>query len=577
MNHKKVFIYRGLHSKKLYELLKENWESNNFILLLPLQIKDFSFLHILKAISTEMHFVGEWTHELKIRAYEAELKEQVIKPAEQTILSQAALGIFTSGTSTGKPKLVFYSKQNILSSLESIRKLFDLERIKTIFVYPQPTHCFGLILGYMQSVIYQHKIYFHEGPYSKKAHEHWVQSVNENTLTLGAPVHFFDLLQYVKENKNRIKSSYSAIIGGAHVSQNLWTQIQENLKIQNPSVGYGTTEASPGITHLPPGMKPEQDGDIGFLLDQVHLECEKNQICFSGPNMCLATYDNFLIKTESKIILNDVLGLIEIPGTQKRFHFLGRSDLLINRGAQKISLELLEGIVASHFNCKCVAVAFYDQRLDQDIALLIEPKGNEKDIDVEMIQKKVENDCAFRMPLQNIIFSKIPLNANNKYDRKEALKNILKRKKLTFPVPIEYLKNFLPHSGSAIWIDQLLETKKNFGRTETKLKSDANYLQNKKLIESSLIEFVAQSFGYMLALNDILDVQKVKPVTTALIAEVKDAQFYFSSFDRTPEAEDIIQVTTLGTQDFGALKVVQGQIFFQNRILANLNVKLYCN
>ena len=278
MKSRKVFLYRGCHSQELFEILKSSWQLNDFVLLVPLQIKDFSFLQILQAIGKEINYVGQWPEELKASAESILSIEQSVRTQDDAVLAQAVVGVFTSGTTSGRPRLVFYSKENILSSLRSIRELFAVDRIKNIFVYPQPTHCFGLILGYFQSIIYNHKLNFSEGVYSKKAHVEWLEKVDQNTLTLGAPVHFSDLIKFCQECLERIKPSYSAIVGGAPVTQSLWLQMQNELKIEKPSIGYGGTEASPGLTHLPPGVVPQTDGDIGYRLTGVTLKFDEKQI-----------------------------------------------------------------------------------------------------------------------------------------------------------------------------------------------------------------------------------------------------------------------------------------------------------
>lgn len=577
MSSRQVFLYRGFHSEALVEVLKTSWNQNDFVLLIPPQINNFSFLQIIKAISSQINFIGPWPDEIRKAAQEALELDCAVRVTDQETLVSAVIGVFTSGTASGKPRLVFYSKKNILSSLESIRELFDTDRIKKIFVYPQPTHCFGLILGYLQSIIYGHQILFSAESYSKKAHARWLEVVDENTLTLGAPVHFADLIQYTKDNKKTFKSSYSAIIGGASVTIKLWMQLQSDLKIASPSVGYGGTEASPGLTHLPPGIQPSVDGDIGFALKNVEIKNNEKQILFSGPNACLAIYENILLKTDCELALADVLGVS--IGTNKKVHysFIGRSDLLINRGGQKISLEKIENLIAGQFNARCIAVPFYDARLSQDIALIVETQSDTCVLNRAELQDLIGKECGFKISAANIFFAPAPLNTNNKPDRKEALKIILKERKWSFPIDVGYVKPFLPHCGPAAWIDRLISTDKNTGITETTLKAGAKYFVNGALSESSLIEFMAQSYGYTLAINDILNIQNMKFVTKTLIAEVKDSKFNFNSFDELPQVGDVIQVETIGTHDFGALKVVQGKVFYKSKVLATLNMKLYCN
>jgi hypothetical protein len=564
-----VRLWRGFHHAELVQLLKVSWQENHLVLLIPSYLQDFSFLKTFALDQVSFH--GDWPAETREKALAQGARE--LSAAEIGLRDQAVLGVFTSGTSSGSNRLVLYSRENILASLTAIRRLYDTARIKKIFSYPQPTHTFGLVLGYMHAVLHQLEIHFSEGGYGKSSHSRWWSTVDENTLTLGAPTHFMDLIQWVQSQGLKPPPSYSAILGGALVTKDLWWQLKNILNISEPSIGYGATEASPGVTHLPPGCEPQEDGDIGFALDGVKMRVESEEgVVFQGANVCLAILENGTLVHADEILLRDRL-IVDVCGDKNRYTYIGRTDLVINRGGVKVSLEVIEGKLATSLNCKCMAVSLYDPRLGEDLGILLQTNVPSSDVR-EKALALLAAEWSLKISLDNILITQIPLNPNGKHDRKEGAKLILKTRSWSFPVSIEHLKIFLPHRPPAIWVDRLLETRKHFGEVKVIINENANYFSKGRIRETACVEWVAQAYGYTAAMNDILDINLEIPATKTYIVEAKTCDFFFD--DIILKTGDEVRVQTLCTHDFGVLKVVQGKVFWKENELATMSLKLYC-
>ncbi|MBC7741748.1 MAG: acyl--CoA ligase [Bdellovibrionaceae bacterium] len=535
----KYKVYQGYHHEELYELLKKYWAEGTPLIIQPPHLKNIQLL------------------------------ENVELPPS------TAVGIYTSGTLTGQPRLVLYSKKNIETSLAAIRGLFNLKKIDQIFCYPQPTHTFGLTLGYLQSILFNLPIRFHPGPYSTKAHEMWYEQLTPGTLTLGTPTHFIDLIHFVKKNSLNMKKSYSAIIGGAPVTQRLWHELQSKLGIAAPSIGYGSTEASPGLTHLAPGVVPQCDSDIGEILANVKI-FDKNEdgFYFSGPNLCLAIVDERGLVVPEKVQIKDNLILC----AQGHFVFNGRSDLTINRGGLKLSPEMIESRLQSELDLKVVCVAFYNERLGEDIGLVAEPRA-----DQSAIQNLLKNEFSIQLPPENILLRSIPYNANLKIDRIECIKYFLHEKKMACPFSVEYLKPFLPHRSSAIWIHRLISFDAKKGRAEVDLKLNSMIFSDGKLRESACIELIGQTYGYAKAAYEIsiLDVnQPAVKANKTLIAEIRNADFQFNlSVDEiifAAKAEGVpLVIEAECTHEFGPIKVIRGVVQVKNKVIAELSMKAF--
>jgi acyl-coenzyme A synthetase/AMP-(fatty) acid ligase/predicted hotdog family 3-hydroxylacyl-ACP dehydratase len=562
-----IHLWRGFHHSDLRDLLAQAWEKNETVILIPQHIKDFSFM---KTIAREnLKFHGEWTDGLKNQFLD------LAQTTQNPVWQKAILGVFTSGTSSGLARLVLYSKENVQASLQSIRQLFQQKRIEKIFCYPQPTHTFGLVLGYMQSILYKTELHFSVGPYSRNAHEKWLQVADLNTLTLGAPAHFNDLIQEVKSRGANVPASYSCIVGGARVSRHLWRQIQSVLKIESPSVGYGATEAAPGVTHLPPGVEPAEDGDIGFALQNVEIQITEEGVTFSGPNLCYSIFENQQFTYPQTMTLKDSVTLQK--SKQPRYTFWGRTDSIINRGGIKISLEVVEAQISTQFGIPAVAVSLFDERLGDDLGLLLQADNK---IEKANIQEFIKREWGFKIPDSSILFATIPLSPNGKLSRIDALKAILKQKDWTFPFPIEKLRGLLPHRGSAIWVDEVLDIQPRYGEISVHINETKNYISpldgRNQIRETACIEWAAQSYGFVVAMNDILGMQKAEAASRAFIAEVKSAEFQHSQIANLRAGQKLI-VKVRCTHDFGTVKVVDGQVLLGSDVLASLNMKLYCS
>lgn len=517
---------KGLHSEDLFQKIKSSWDNNELLIVYPAHMNDLPNLDHIN------------------------FPKDII------------LGLFTSGTTSGIPRLIFYTKRNIISSLEAIRKYFETEKIKNIFCYPQPNHVFGLVLGYLHSILYNIPLNYFPGPYSKSTHEAWLDTVCEGTLTLGTPVHFYDLIDYVISKSDKPTSSYTCIMGGATVSTHLWHQVQKDLNILAPSIGYGASEASPGISHLPPGVPPAHDGDVGFLLDGVTIhQITETGYSFSGLNQCTAVLNNGHLEYPQEIFIKDQLRFSD--STPTRLTMMGRSDLLINRGGAKYFPEIIESFLTQH-SISSVVVPIYSERLGEDIAILVSESNA---VDNDVIRELIVQRFGLKISTGYIVTGPIPLTTNFKIDRHQALLQVLSKLSLSFPVSSKYLTPFMPHRDSAIWIDEVISTDE---KTFTSLST----IRPDQMLSAMPIELVAQTFGYGQIAEKLKRKSAASELKNTLIAEVRD--FRFPDLSGLKPSDQIKTVVHL-ERDLGPFKLLSGQIFHGEKLLTDLSIKVVSN
>ncbi len=532
-----VEIVRATHHQDIYDLIKKKWNADSPLILCPPGISQLPNLENIQ------------------------FPEQMI------------LGLFTSGTSSGNPRLVIFSKKNLITSLEAIRKLFLTSKIDHIFCYPQPTHVFGLVLGYLQSIIYQIPISFADGIYSQKSHQLWNEKLTSGTLTLGAPPHFFDLIKFNEKNNLTPHHSYSSIAGGAPVSIKLWNDMKSVLNIENPSIGYGASEASPGICHLPPGVAPSFSGDVGQLLEGVQIRDINSQgFYFKGNNACLGIVENNRFESREWNFIPDQM--------EKFNHYCvtGRSDLTINRGGVKFQPEVIEAALMEA-DIKGLIIPIHDPRLGQDLVVLVEV---EEERQTSHFKAQIKNFFLIHHDLklkdEFIIFDQIALNNNLKIDRKESLKRIIKVLYPQLPLATQILQPFMPHRGSAVWVDEITAYKLKQGSGRVYIDENKLYMSGSTVRSSALIEFVAQTFGYSSVLEALFNSGEISRGENTFIAEVRNVEFTNQEILTTilnEKAEDrFFDVLAQCTHDFAKVKVIKGEVWFKDKRLVELDMKL---
>lgn len=414
----KILLWRGFHSPQLFDSLKLSLEDKALCLLCPPHLKSYDFLNHLPA--GEISFIGEWPAEELAAAAKVSLTRS---SAEYPTLPH--FGVFSSGTMSVTPRLILFRKEQVEYSLQSILDLFEPRWAEKIFCYPQPFHIFGLTLGYLHSLLWKKEFIPLQGRYHRSFHDKWQSAQSAGMLTLGAPVHFFDLKDTLKSSRanspgNLTKENQhfesSIICGGARVSPELWKSFQTELGVSHPSIGYGATEACPGLTHLAPGVVPQESGDIGQWLRGIEVKKHEKGYEFRGPNQCLALIENNQLSFPQLILIRD-----ELIQKGDRLIYQGRTDLKLNRGGEKISLEVIEEEIQNALGVSALALALPDARLGEKLGILLQglsPLEKTKALCQDLIKKN------YSWPLlesEITIVESFPLNPSGKWDRKKAL------------------------------------------------------------------------------------------------------------------------------------------------------------
>lgn len=325
------------------------------------------------------------------------------------------LGVFTTGTSGGTRKLVLFSRGNITQSQTAIMDLFDANRVDEIYCYPQPYHVFGLALGFGLAALRGIKIVTSSGPYGRAAHAAWYERRTARLLTLATPAQMIDLCATIEALQWQPRPTYSCILGGAAVARVVWERACAVARIAEPSIGYGCTEASPGVMHLPPGVLPVDDGEVGWPLPHMRLAFHREGYQISGPGVAMATVEKgVLTLTDGRHQVRDLLR----RAPDGRYVFAHRTDMVLNRGGEKFPLEQIEALLRSRLGMDTICVSLPDARLGEELGILalaaprLDPKVVQDTL-AEAYQRAFDG-------AKMVAVTELPLDRNAKPDRASA-------------------------------------------------------------------------------------------------------------------------------------------------------------
>jgi len=206
-----------------------------------------------------------------------------LRPAEADGTPDVRFLMQTSGT-TGLGRWVALSDRNVLSVLASHLPHFRLGNGRMLSVLPW-THAFGLVLDLFPALLAGAEIIRDpEGGRSPTC----LLSLSEawgSTHLSAVPLTIQRLLDC--DGGHRLLTSLQGgVVGGAPVSGSL----AKALRSTRLRVGYGQTEAAPGITLGEPGV-----WKANYLGRPVGCDvriAEDGELLFEGPNACIGFWDD---------------------------------------------------------------------------------------------------------------------------------------------------------------------------------------------------------------------------------------------------------------------------------------------
>ncbi len=328
-------------TKNIPILLSPNLDSN-FIEFL---IKKYAPNYILSKSNKILN-----VNYIKIKKLKNYYLYQEIKKIDHSPYDDLCLLMNTSGT-TGSPKLVKLSYENILSNTKSICKFLKIKKNDITITTLQPHYTYGL------SIINTHlfsksKIIVNENSFFEK--DFWTKFNKYNVSSFGAVSFMYEILKKIKFEKMNCNNLKYITHAGGKLDKNLHNYILKLCKIQKLKfiTMYGQTEATSRISYLPYKFSNKKISSIGRAIPggKMYIKGDKykGEICYEGKNIMngyALNKDDLRIKKNIKTLYTGDYGWRDKDGF---FYIQGRKDRFIKYLGNRINLDEIDALLKEH-------------------------------------------------------------------------------------------------------------------------------------------------------------------------------------------------------------------------------------
>ena len=287
--------------------------------------------------------------------------------------SQLALLLTTSG-STGSPKLVRQSYENIRSNTESIVQYLELDQTERPITTLPMSYTYGL------SIINTHlyvgaSIIMTEKTLMQK--EFWQQFKNLNATSFAGVPYIYEMLDRLRFFNMDLPSLRTMTQAGGKLTPELHKKFAEYARDKNKRfvVMYGQTEATARMSYLPYEKSLEKYGSMGIAIPGgkfsiIDVDGEEitepeipGELVYEGKNVTLgyAEHGEELIKGDERhgrLVTGDMAkrdkdGFYYIVGRKKRF---------LKIYGSRINLDETERLIKAKFsNAECACAGIDDK------------------------------------------------------------------------------------------------------------------------------------------------------------------------------------------------------------------------
>ena len=328
----------------------------------------------------------------------------------------------TSGT-TGAPKGVMLTEENVLITLFNIGDYFKIDSADSILISRPLYHSAVLTGEFLISLVKGLKIRFVSEKFNPKA---LLDLIDEHNITVlgGTPTMLSLMVRFM--NKNKESSLRKICISGECMSKQIAKQIEDvfcNAEIYHV---YGLTEAGPRVSYLPPRLFKTNAHTVGIPVSSVCFMVvkpdgkiadinEEGILWIKGENVMSGYYNE--PELTAKVMKKGWLctGDIALIDSQGLLNIKGRADDLIIRAGMNIYPQEIENALKSDSRVKEVlAYKIENSNISTQIGLKISGDFANSD-EVKLLC--IEVLPSFQMPSVIELVEELPKNSSGKIIR----------------------------------------------------------------------------------------------------------------------------------------------------------------
>ena len=267
----------------------------------------------------------------------------------------AAVIMSTSGT-TGEPKGVMLSEENLLCNVEGISDYFDVRRGDRILITRPLYHSSALTGEFLLALYKGMDIRFYGGGFNPSVINRIIATDRINVLCATPTV--LSLLCDLKPEVGGKDVLTTISVSGECLTSGMAEKLRRAFPKADIYSVYGLTEASPRVSFLPPAMFCIKDGCVGYPLASTDIaisggnpdrmintvdEKRVGEVLVKGPGVMMGYYKN---RALTEKVLKDGwlhtgdIGFIDDCGM---LCIKGRADDMIIRAGMNIYPSEIEG------------------------------------------------------------------------------------------------------------------------------------------------------------------------------------------------------------------------------------------
>ena len=323
---------------------------------------------------------------------DGEISEIYIDSQEtrSNLADTSAVILFTSG-STGAPKGVMLSEENLIANVRDIKTYMPIGKDDTVLI-TRPLYHSSVLTGEFLTAIWSGaKIVFSSEAFQPLNILNLIKS-NGVTFFGTTPTLAATLSRFIrKENELPLRI---LSISGECITEGVARTIRKAFPKVDIFTGYGLSEASPRVAYLPPEMFDSHPVAAGFPVPSVSLRIvdaqdrdlplgEEGELLVQGPNVMDGYFKDPL--KSRKILRHGWLHTGDIAYVREDglLYIKGRKDDMIIRAGMNIYPAEIENALSTDNRIRAVQVYGYEKNGTQEIGLIV--CGNFLSVDDVMV------------------------------------------------------------------------------------------------------------------------------------------------------------------------------------------------
>jgi fatty-acyl-CoA synthase len=337
---------------------------------------------------------------------------------------------YTSGT-TGSPKGAMLTHQNILLNAWYTGLIQKFEPHDRICVPVPLYHCFGCVLGSLSAVVHATTMISPHEYFDATRTLEAIES-QQCTAVYGVPTMFLAQLQDKRFGEFNCSSLRTGIMAGNPCPIELMKRVTKEMGVQQITIAYGLTEASPVITqtHTTDPIeirvgtigRPIPDVEVKIIDPETGATLESGQageLCARGHVVMMGYYNN----PQATALAIDQDGWLHSGDLATRtddgcYRITGRLKDLIIRGGENISPREIEERLYEHPNIEEVqVVGVPDVKFGEEVLACIKTCG-----DGFLTPQQVQEFCRetlahFKIPKYVEFLDEFPMTVTGKIQK----------------------------------------------------------------------------------------------------------------------------------------------------------------